>query len=136
MDSSRIGADEDLILFNGKIVTVDSNDTIVEAIAIRDGKIIGVGSCADVKSLIGPETKSIDLEGKTVVPGFIDAHVHIDCTATHTKLATSLHIPRRVQRDEQYGEIAGRYHTGLERKGSANTQRGVDHCSGPVQPGN
>ena len=93
MDLSGIDNSGDLLLFSGKIITVDPNDTIAEAIAIKDGKIVGVGAYADVKSLVRNGTKPIDLEGKTVVPGFIDAHVHLDCMATHTKLAMSFHIP-------------------------------------------
>ncbi|MCP4630085.1 MAG: amidohydrolase [bacterium] len=93
MDLSGIDNSGDLILFNGKIITVDPNDTIAEAIAIKDGKIVGIGVYSDVKSLVRDGTKPIDLEGKTVVPGFIDAHVHLDCMATHTKLALSCHIP-------------------------------------------
>jgi len=83
----------DLILFNGKIITVDPKDTVVEAVAVKGGIIVGVGTTSEAKSLVKGETKAIDLEGKTVVPGFIDAHTHLDCTATHTKLAMSLHIP-------------------------------------------
>ncbi len=93
MGFSKIDNSRDLILYNGKIITVDPNDTIAEAVAVINGKIVGVGAYAEVKSLVSPDTNLIDLEGKTVVPGFIDAHVHIDCTATHTKLAMSFHIP-------------------------------------------
>jgi len=66
-----------LVLKNGKIVTVDCNDSIDEAVAVRDNKIVYVGSNIDVVSLIGPETKVIDLKNRTVLPGFIDSHVHL-----------------------------------------------------------
>jgi predicted amidohydrolase YtcJ len=69
-------ADADLILHNGKILTVDSKFSIAQAIAIKDGKITAVGPNANVLKERGAGTKVIDLGGKTVLPGLIDAHVH------------------------------------------------------------
>lgn len=66
----------ELILHNGKIVTVDEDFTIVEAIAIDRGRIVAVGPNAGVRSLAGPQSRSVDLEGKTVLPGLIDSHTH------------------------------------------------------------
>lgn len=66
----------DMILSGGKIVTVDAKGTVGEAIAIRNGKILAVGSAADIKKLSGPQTKTIDLKGHTVIPGLIDSHIH------------------------------------------------------------
>jgi len=66
-----------LILKNGKIVTVDSQDTIVEAVAVLDNKIVHVGSNEEVQTLVGPDTNVLDLNGRTVLPGFIDSHVHL-----------------------------------------------------------
>jgi len=83
----------DLVLYNAKIITVDDRDSHAEAVAIKNGKILSVGTSVQIRKMAGDHTDSIDLEGKTVLPGFIDAHVHIDCTATHTKLAESFHIP-------------------------------------------
>lgn len=68
----------DLILLHGKIVTVDQNFTIVEAVAIKKDKIIAVGSNKEIRKLAGRQTKIIDLKGKTVIPGLIDAHAHPD----------------------------------------------------------
>src|SRR5688572_10866531 len=65
-----------LILHNGKIVTVDKAFAIAQAIAIKDGKIVRVGANADVLAAKGDKTQVIDLEGKTVLPGLIDSHVH------------------------------------------------------------
>jgi len=69
--------DADLILFNGKIITVDSVNKICSAIAIKEGKIIQTGEDLDIKSLAGPTCRFIDLEGKTVTPGLIDSHYHL-----------------------------------------------------------
>ncbi|HVL69699.1 MAG TPA: amidohydrolase family protein [Vicinamibacterales bacterium] len=62
-----------LILVNGKIITVDEQFTIAEAVAIRDGRILAVGSAADIRRLAGPQTRTVDLAGRSVVPGFIDS---------------------------------------------------------------
>ncbi len=69
-------APPDLILHSGKIITVDDRFSIAEAIAIENGRIAAVGSNTTVNALAGPRTQSIDLDGKTVLPGLIDTHTH------------------------------------------------------------
>ena len=66
----------DLILIHGKILTVDAKDSIVEAVAIAKGKIIAVGSTADIQRRAGPTTRVVDLHGLTATPGLIDTHGH------------------------------------------------------------
>lgn len=66
----------DMVLLNGKIITVDREDSIVEAVAIYDNKILAVGKTAEIKSLVGDSTEVVDLDGKTVMPGIIDSHTH------------------------------------------------------------
>ena len=66
----------DLVVVNANVITMDVNHPAVEAFAVRAGRFTHVGSNADVKSLAGPQTRVLDLAGKTVVPGFIDAHTH------------------------------------------------------------
>jgi len=66
----------DLILHHAKVVTVDSSFAIAEAVAVRDGRIVRVGSNADMLALKGPRTEVIDLAGRMVLPGFIDCHSH------------------------------------------------------------
>src|ERR1700687_2266170 len=66
----------DTVLVNGKILTVDSQFSAREAIAIRDAKIMVVGSNVEVRKLAGPQTRVIDLQGRTVIPGLIDSHMH------------------------------------------------------------
>jgi predicted amidohydrolase YtcJ len=66
----------DTILVNGKILTIDNKFSTREAIAIRDGRIMAVGSNSDVRKQAGPKTRVIDLQGRTVIPGFIDSHIH------------------------------------------------------------
>jgi predicted amidohydrolase YtcJ len=67
----------DTVLHNGKIITVDTNFSIAQAIAVRDGKILKVGRDAEVLSLAGPNTRRINLQGRAVIPGLIDTHSHL-----------------------------------------------------------
>lgn len=66
----------DLILHNANIWTVNANEPRAQAVAISRGRFLAVGSDADVLNLAGPGVRKIDLSGKTVTPGFIDAHSH------------------------------------------------------------
>ena len=67
----------DSIFTNGKIVTVDEQFRIAEAIAVRGDRIVAVGAAADIGALAGPGTTTIDLGGRTVIPGLIDNHMHL-----------------------------------------------------------
>ena len=69
-------AQPDLILYNGKVVTVDREFSIAEAVAISSDRITAVGTNGDVRSLAASNTRLVDLEGKTVLPGLIDTHTH------------------------------------------------------------
>ena len=73
-----ISSDEgpDVILFSGNIITMEETEPLVEAIAIKDELIFAVGNNSDILDLAEENTSLIDLQGKTVVPGFIDAHSH------------------------------------------------------------
>ena len=66
----------DLVLTNGRIVTVEDGQPEAEAIAISKDKIQAIGSAADIKSMIGPSTQVIDLKGQLAIPGFIESHGH------------------------------------------------------------
>ena len=74
--ASRGAEDSDLILHHGKVAVVDAAFSIAEAVAIKDGKILKIGSDADVLSTRGAKTEVIDLAGKLVIPGLIDSHTH------------------------------------------------------------
>src|SRR5690242_7936283 len=76
----------DTVLVNGKIVTVDDRFTIAEALAIRGGRIVAVGATADIEKLKGPQTRVIDLNRRTVIPGLIDNHAHWVRAAEHDEL--------------------------------------------------
>ena len=93
----------DIILYNGKIVTVDKSFTIARAVAIRDGKFIAVGSDKQIRPYAGPKTKRIDLKGRMVLPGFIDSHPHMlshmkakDITVEVSRLKSIEEIKKRI----------------------------------------
>ena len=67
----------DLILMNGKIVTVDAFFSIHEAVAVRGERVVAVGSSERISALAGPATRTIDLTGRTLIPGLIDNHNHV-----------------------------------------------------------
>jgi predicted amidohydrolase YtcJ len=66
----------DWVLTNGQILTVDDDFSIVEAMAIRDGRILATGSDEQMLDYVGPSTEQTDLSGQTVIPGLIDNHMH------------------------------------------------------------
>jgi len=66
----------ELILYNGKIVTVDASFSIAQAVAIRNERFTAVGTDEAVRRTAGPGTKAVDLQGRTVIPGLIDGHLH------------------------------------------------------------
>lgn len=70
------GLSPDLIIYNGRITTVDDRRPEVEAVAALDGMIVAVGGSDEIRALAGDKTRLIDLGGRRVVPGFNDAHVH------------------------------------------------------------
>jgi predicted amidohydrolase YtcJ len=70
----------DMILHGGHVLTADRDDanfTVAQAVAVRDGKFLAVGTTAEMKGLAGPKTRQIDLQGGSVLPGFMDTHQHL-----------------------------------------------------------
>jgi predicted amidohydrolase YtcJ len=68
----------DLILHHGRVYTVDAQDSVAEAVAIRGDEIVAVGSSDEILALAGAATRTVDLAGRAVVPGFVDGHPHMD----------------------------------------------------------
>ena len=75
--ASGLCAQPDLVLTNGKIITVDERFSIAQAVAIRGDRVAAVGTDQEIARLAGPNTRRIDLKGKTVIPGLIDNHIHL-----------------------------------------------------------
>jgi predicted amidohydrolase YtcJ len=84
----------DLILRNGNILTVDSQDRIAQAVALSKGLIQKVGADPDVSSFIGPNTKVVNLKGRTVTPGIIDAHNHMIYFGEQMKYRLDIRPPK------------------------------------------
>ena len=68
----------DLVLTGGKILTLDRHSRIVQALAVRGGRIAALGRESEIAGLIGPDTRCLDLRGRLAVPGLIDGHAHMD----------------------------------------------------------
>ncbi|WP_313237403.1 amidohydrolase [Sporosarcina ureae] len=73
----------DIVFTNGEVITVDKNSSIMEAVAIKNHTIISVGQIDVVSKFIGENTRVIDLEGKSLLPGFIDPHLHLTIYGTN-----------------------------------------------------
>ncbi|MBS7631200.1 amidohydrolase [Candidatus Bathyarchaeota archaeon] len=76
------GLSADMVLISGKIVTMNESNDIVEAVAIREGRIVATGETKKILELADQETEIVNLNGKTVLPGFIDTHMHPSLAAT------------------------------------------------------
>jgi predicted amidohydrolase YtcJ len=74
--TTALGQPAETILNNGKIISANDKESIYQSMAIREGKIIALGSLTELKAWQGPNTQVIDLKGKTVIPGLIDSHIH------------------------------------------------------------
>lgn len=116
-----MNAPADLILVNGTVITVDASDRIAEAVAIRGDRIIAVGDTAFIESLAGASTRRIDLDGRTVTPGLLDAHAHfspsqfnrpdiLDLSYPHTKSIQDVQeaVAKRAKNVPAGGWIQGR----------------------------
>jgi len=77
-EANRASLDADMIIVNAKVITVDPAFSVARGVAVKDGKIIGVGSEAEVRRYAGPATNVLDAQGKTVIPGLIDTHAHVE----------------------------------------------------------
>src|SRR6195952_1631073 len=74
--TAALAQSADTILFNGKILTVDKDFTVQQALAIGNGRIVATGTSAAMKKLAGDKAKLVDLGGRTVIPGLTDGHIH------------------------------------------------------------
>ena len=90
----------DLIFHNGKVITVDARDTITDAIAITGNKVSSVGPASEVMALKGNETRLVNLAGRALLPGFNDAHTHLELTSLGLGLAVSCHTPPHESIDD------------------------------------
>jgi predicted amidohydrolase YtcJ len=85
-----------VIYIGGDIITINDSQPNAEGVAIKDGKILDIGTKANVQKYKGRTTKIVDLNGKTLLPGFIDAHGHVFNTGLQALAANLLSRPRMV----------------------------------------
>ena len=85
----------DVIVYNGKVITVDKDFTIAQALAVRDGRIVEVGTNEDILKLKDVGTKMIDLDGTVVVPGLIEGHAH-PIAASQSELGDSIPVVESI----------------------------------------
>ena len=76
-DNTNSRATADIIFTGGQVHTVNTTNDIVEAVAVGGGRILAVGSTAEIRALAGSGTREIELRGRSLLPGFIDAHCHL-----------------------------------------------------------
>src|SRR5437764_1400925 len=74
---ARMAGEAELIFTGGAVVTVDPENRVVEAVATRGDRIVYVGDAAGAAALRGPTTRVVELKGRTLVPGLIEAHCHV-----------------------------------------------------------
>ncbi len=96
-ESAGAATAADLVVLNARVLTIDPAMPRAEAFAVRNGRFIAVGRTSDVKNLVGRGTEVIDATGMTVVPGFIDTHVHPGGTDELTKVNMSLPTIAKIQ---------------------------------------
>lgn len=101
----------DLVLLNGKIITVDADDRVAQAVAIAGNRIVAVGTNAEVERLAGPRTERIDLRGRAVTPGLIDAHAHFNWGGVDRLLVMDLSYPLVKSVAEVVAKVAERVGT-------------------------
>ncbi len=106
----------DLIFVNARVVTMDAEDTIAEAVAVSGNRISAVGTTAEIQRLAGPDTETLDLGGRTLTPGLIDTHNHFAWAALSEAGPLDIEYPavesiedireqvRRVADDQESGE--------------------------------
>ncbi len=93
----RVSCAPDLVLYNAKVLTVDAEDNIAQAVAIRDGKFMAVGSNEAILAMALKETRLLDLQNHTVIPGLIDAHFRLLDRATAQRFGANISLSHSVQ---------------------------------------
>jgi hypothetical protein len=120
----------DIVFLNSKVITVDKDESIAEAVGVRDGRIVHVGNSKSVKPFTNEKTCIINLEGRTMLPGFIDAHTHVELIAENLVLAVSVHIPPLESVEEILTRIRGKVNQTRKGEWIIGQGRGM----GNIQP--
>ncbi len=95
----------DTVLVNGNVITVDAEDRVVQAIAVKNGRILAVGTDAEIRKLAGEDTRVIDLAGRTATPGLLDAHCHFANGGTNMLQVSDLSYPKVKSIEDVLGDV-------------------------------
>ena len=98
----------DLVLRGGKIITVDAQNRIASAVAVAGNRIVAVGGDQEIAQLVGPGTQVVDLEGRAVLPGFIDSHSHVEGLAVSEHFLVPIQAPPLKDADEIIAKLKAR----------------------------
>lgn len=132
----------DTVFRNGYVYTVDADDSVAQALAVKDGRIVYVGDEGGVKALIGRKTQVIDLKGRMVMPGLIDGHMHpqsgglrmLNCNLNYDSLTIAefqTRIQKCVDDDKAAGpdnwlEVINWFEQGAKPQGTVLTRAALD----------
>ena len=98
----------DLLLLNGRVATMDAAESETEALAVFRGRVVALGTTAEMRALKGPGTRVLDAEGRRVVPGIVDSHAHPDAYAVRLRTWTLVSPDRVRSREELLRAVRGR----------------------------
>jgi predicted amidohydrolase YtcJ len=87
----------DLVLRGGKVITVDAQNRTTTAVAVVGNRIAATGTDQEIAQWVGPQTRIVELRGRTVTPGFIDSHSHVEGLAQSENFSVPIHIPHSVK---------------------------------------
>ena len=118
----------DLIITNARIYTVDESRPVVEAFAVRGGRVAFAGDARGALALRGPQTRVLDLGGRTVIPGMVDAHGHVSGLGTALAIVD---LTGASSYDEIIARVAAKART--VAPGVWVTGRGWDRTAGPTR---
>src|SRR5215475_10399159 len=139
--TSAFAQPADLVLRGGRVITVDKDWRIAQAVAIRDGRFLAVGDDAAIAGHIGPSTQVIELAGRTVVPGLIDSHLHqlfaglngpaVQLLGSRTIADVQRAIAERVARTEpgKWVTASSGWHESILEEGRMPTRHELDRVS-------
>jgi len=98
----------DLVFRGGRVITVDPQNHIASAVAIVGNRIVAVGGNDDVAPLVGPRTEVVELQGRALLPGFIDSHSHVEGLATSEHFLVPIQAPPLKNADEIIAKLKAR----------------------------
>ena len=127
-ETGRAGS-ADLILSGGPVITLDADSKVAEAVAVRGDRVVAVGSVAEIEAMAGPGTEHVDLAGRAVTPGLMDAHVHFASGGASRLYRLDLSYPNV----ENIGDVQRLVAEQAERVGGGEWVRGGGWDEGKLE---